>query len=1443
MSRMSRATLVQPKSLLVLAALAGLLAGGGESAFAARSRVKGSGAASLNSAAAAADAPWEGAPFAADPGAIARAAAKVESDGDDVVVLLMEASYGFDEAGRETFSQRLVYRILTANAHESWSTLEEGWEPWHQARPEIRARVITPDGAEHALDPSTISESSPARDAPDMFEDGRVLRAPLPATRLGAVVEQQVTVRDTAPFFDGGVVRLHSLDPGMPVRHARVTLEAPAAMPLRWVARELPGVSPREEVTGGRRRLTFEARGLEPADDPEAGLPADVPRAAYVAFSTGRSWADLARRYSEIVDRSIRGADVAPFLKAASASSPADSQLDTINRLLARMSDEVRYTGMELGEGGLIPRTPAETLKRRFGDCKDKAVLLTSLLRAVDIPAYVALLNAGEDDQDVEESLPGFGLFNHAIVVVPGSPALWIDPTDPYARAGELPVADQGRLALVASPTAAGLVRTPEATSAENRQIETREVYLADLGPSRIVETSVYQGAIERDIRALYSLQDAQTVRQALKDYAAAAYLADDLAAVEHSKAADLSTPMQLRLEVKNARRGFTDERNAAVGLSPAALLNRLPDELTSAAAAKAADAADAAVAAAGKADPRQGDYVFSRPSTVEVRYRIVPPVGYAPQALPAARTRHLGPATLSEEYAAGADNVVTATFRLDTGKRRISPAEFEALRAGVHEALQDKVALLTFDQTGEARLSAGQVREALAEFQRLASLAPKAALPRTRIARALLAGGMGEAAREEARRATQLEPKLAPAWRHLGWVLQHDEIGRRFGAGFDRAGAIAAYRKARELDPKDPLGRTDLAVLLEHDAAGVRYSPQADLGAAIDEYRALKKDLGAKNVDDNLLIALVRAGRFPEAKELAAQMKDSQTGALYSLVATAATDGVDAAVREGERAFSDDRARASALQTAAQTLTLARRYPEAAALMERAGRQTDNPAALLSMAEMLRRARRHEEIVLPPGQPATPGRRLLALTLGGKLDVKQVAALFSRDLAPEILKTGPQTQRLVEAGLGQARRQLRSQDVPADVALDFALGVVQEAVTGDDASGYRVGFSFPFKQSGASFEVYVVPDGSEYRIAALSTATSMLGDEALRRAGRGDLAGARKWLDWALEETGNGNGGGGSGHGGSGGNGASGANTGGAADPLPANPFAVLWTPGSNADAGEIRCAAAVLTAANGDGARQSALLRSCGESAADPARRIAFDVALALGAVQSGSFADLEDASKRLLVALPGSERAAQLQALALTGLGRWDELRPLAERQLQRSPDQGWARELLSLEAIHAGDLDRAEAQLRQSIQGGKASANDFNQLAWLLLERGRVDDATLDFGQRAATLSDYKQPAFLHTLACLYAEQGRTAEAYRIVLQSIGARADEAPSAEDWYVFGRLAEQYGLPDVARKYYRKVAAPTSPDGEPMSTHALAARRLAALGDDRKPLRRAAS
>lgn len=638
--------------------------------------------------------PWDAPAFTADPAAMVRAAARIAAGGDGVAVLLAETRYEYDEAGRETYTYRLVYRIASAAAHESWSALEEGWSPWHQERPRLRARVITPDGAVHALDPATIAENAEAASSPEMFDDGRLLRAPLPATGPGAVVEQEVMVRETAPFFAGGTVRIRPLSMPVPVRLSRTIVEAPAGAPLRWATRLLPGVTPREETAGGRRRLTFEARDLPAFATPEPGLPPETPRFAYVAFSTGRSWADIARRYSAIVDQVIRGADLQAFLRSAGA--PAASQMETIERLLARISQEIRYTGIELGEGWLIPRAPAETLRRKLGDCKDKAVLLTALLRASDIPAYVALLNAGEGDPDVEEALPGLGGFNHAIVVVPGSPAVWIDPTDPYARAGELPVDDQGRLALIASPTAGGLVRTPEAAAADNRELETRDVHLADLGPARVIETTRYWGAAERALRAYYAGLEAATARRRLEQYAAAAY-EGILTSFGHSQPEDLSQPFRLHLEVSETGRGVTGAAGAAVAVFPGALLERLPDDLLPAEGEEA-----------GAAEARAADYVFTRPFQAETRYRVVPPAGFVPRPLPAGRTRRLGPVTLSEEYQAGADRVVTATLRLDVGKRRISPAELDALRQGVREVLGEKPVLILYEQAGESRLAAG---------------------------------------------------------------------------------------------------------------------------------------------------------------------------------------------------------------------------------------------------------------------------------------------------------------------------------------------------------------------------------------------------------------------------------------------------------------------------------------------------------------------------------------------------------------------------------------------------------------------------------------------------------------------------------------------------------------------------------------------------------------
>ena len=201
------------------------------------------------------------------------------------------------------------------------------------------------------------------------------------------------------------------------------------------------------------------------------------------------------------------------------------------------------------------------------------------MLRAADIPAYVSLLDAG-DREDVSVDLPGLGLFDHAIVYVPGSPDLWIDATDEYARLGELPNGDQGRLALIARPAANALVLTPVASSVENTLVEKREVFLAENGPARVIETSRPHGSLESSYRSTYVDKEDKNVKEDLTEYVKSQYLAEKLARVDRSDPHDLSKPFELVLESDRAGRGATDLDNAAAAIRLEGLFSRLPRNL-----------------------------------------------------------------------------------------------------------------------------------------------------------------------------------------------------------------------------------------------------------------------------------------------------------------------------------------------------------------------------------------------------------------------------------------------------------------------------------------------------------------------------------------------------------------------------------------------------------------------------------------------------------------------------------------------------------------------------------------------------------------------------------------------------------------------------------------------------------------------------------------------
>jgi tetratricopeptide (TPR) repeat protein len=1338
-------------------------------------------------------APWERAPFEADPKDILAAARAIKvEEGSAVVLLFSESKWTFQADGRAEQRTRSVYRVLTEEGTQDNSAVRAGWSPWYQERPTLRARVISADGVAHPLNLETLAERAVAAGSPDVYTDRRTLSGPLPAMAPGVVVEIETTTRQTKPFFDRGVVHYHHFGVAPPSQRERLIVDAPDTLPLKHVVRLLPDMKPRTDKVGGRILLTFEGGPFATREAVDPLTPGDVPVSRYVAFTTGESWGEIAERYHKIVETQIADADLAALGELPANELPRD---DRIARILALIQSRVRYTSLALGEASIVPRPPAETLTRRYGDCKDKSALLVAALRKAGIPANVALLLTGPGP-DVDTELPGLGAFDHAIVQVPGSPALWIDPTDKFARPGTLPLEDQDRLALIAAPATSALIRTPASTSRDNFDPRVREYRLADFGPGRVVETLQPTGAPERFLRQWLE-QDRKSLDQTFKSYMANVFISPKAPTAAFGEVTDLTKPMELRFEAVEVGRVQTDLREAVVGIPLEGLWKELPwflreeeDEEKPAEPAKA---------------KRVHDIVLHHPSLAEWRFHIVPPAGYQARPLPKSEKIPLGPALFEREFTLKEDGSVSLLLRFDCVKRRMTADEGRALRTGISRIRAEGLVLIGFSQRGEAHLEAGRIREALAEFRTLAEAEPGKALPRVHIARALLAGGLGDAARGEARKAVEIEPGILSAHQSLGWVLQHDLIGRRFEKGWDPKGAEAAYRAGLALQPGHLETTLDLAILLEHDADGLRYSPGAKVGAAIDLYRGVQKEIAGTQFENNLNIALMWAERFPELTE---RLKGTATplGRVLILVAKASVTGADAALAHAARTIAEDEARRSSLAQAGELLLKLRRYPEAAALLSAAARGAADAANQLGRADRLRRTRRWEA-VLPDANDA-PGvvKRLLSLMMTPELDVERLKPLLSRHA---------QEAAGDDDDIGQFRAMhavilsgMKRQGIPLEVVRDLTLSLNEPVVEGDEKLGYRVRVPSVMGGGGTQNWYLHAEDG---RLRILGGGDGDIGKLVLDLLEAGDNESARKWLDWAADELPEGAG----------------------RDPLESAPFAVLWKKGKGGDVKALRRAGAALaTGGSHIGAAIKILEEARKEESQDAKLSFVFDHALAQAFLNEKRYEDAAAAALRMVTAEPDAELAYYLRRLALQRLRKWDDMVALCEEQLRRKPDSPMV--LYSLQHIEMSRGRQAASQEvgRRLIKLGESNASVYNNLAWAALLEGKATEKTLQDAQQSVMNSKGQNGAYLHTMATVYADLGRPTEARDVLLQTFRSRVTTEPEPHDWYVLGRIAEEYGARDAALAAYRRTALAKDSD-LPNSTNQLSLRRLRLLGE----------
>ncbi|MGO9767178.1 MAG: DUF3857 domain-containing protein [Myxococcaceae bacterium] len=1322
--------------------------------------------------------PWDSAPFSADPKALLTAADAGPRPRTPVESLLDDTSYVFDAAGVRTLSWHRLYRVLDAKAARGYETATAVWHPWYQDRPELRARVVGPDGRVSELDSKTITESPLFQVSAEVFSDARVLAGPLPGFVDGAIVEVLEQRRDrTAPFRSGLGIRLDLQDLN-PVRKIRISIRMPKRFPFHyWLKGTDAPVRTRDE--GPDRLVTLEAGPLAEIDAPETDVPRGDPKRASFGFTLATSWKEVAREYSDLVEGKLARADVQT--EARRIVGDAKTREEVVNRILVAMKD-VRYSGVELGDGAYVPRTPRETLTRGFGDCKDLATLMVALLRASGHPASVALLRVSGGD--VEEELPTLLQFDHAIVRVEGAKPLWVDPTAPEFQSGTLPPADQGRQALVANAQTAALERIPLLPSAQNLDRVVVEFQLAESGSGTVHETHEGHGWVASAFKAL-SRRSERERRESTEQSFRRTYDVETISTVDQPECQPADA-CRIGVAGTGSKKVMTGDVDAVAVLEPFAPFWEVAAELRS---------NDDKPGAKARQQPLE-----IVPGVVEVNYLVKPPLGFHARTMPPPLTQALGPGCFTATATTRSDGSVAVIFRIDTVKSIFTPGEVTDFRKATNALRLDTWSRVVFDSDVALALKEGKTKEALQQAQRLATQQPRVGAHQARLARVLLEAGFGDLARDAARRGTELTPQDPVAWRSLGFALEHDSLGRRMHPQFDLAGAVAAYRKAKTLKP-EPTTVGAMAWVLEHNAQGERWGRGAGLEEAIAEYREFTRLKKSHDADPFILAAELYLRKYDEVLTEAPQAPQTAFRDQVWVTAVAARKGVPAALSQAEQlTASDDLRRALLLQTVPHLLRL-QAYPEASALFHAGqGAQADAQSRLADA--VLPSLKTRDKWGISSGDPRLLVARLLEVALDPESSPKAIQGLLATEALDE---TKPGDLKVGSLMLRAVTSPLRGLQLPREVLLDFCMASIDWTASGDGRVGWRLRGTV--KNSANHIDLYVVREGDDLKLLGAAPGLAPLGVRALRLIKLGQPDQARQWLTWARDSI--------------------------TELPNSGGDFWLSYLELSHAtdlasDAGLLASATVLALHGPSDvGVDPIAeVRRRAGERLAS-----SLDWLLAAHFAQRSKWQTSLEAAEHLASLEPSSSAAFTLRTAALIRLGRAPEAENLANSRLVDLPaDEIAPRTLVAVE-YSKGDVAGARKLAEARRAGGRATVLDYNQLAWDGLVLGLANDDIYECAQRASQLTNGKNSAVLNTYAAVSAATGRPAEARKLLLETLAAGGDAPLRASDWLVLGLIAEQYGLTDAAKSAFDKTVSSESPEYPPVAASVIAKARLVIL------------
>lgn len=499
------------------------------------------------------------------------------------VTLLQEEYLSIEPDGKRVMRERGAVKCIARSGLCRASALRNYNAKSGRIR-DFRGWLIPPGGKEIQYSKDRIVDGGYADDTVEIrtrhLDTGDDLKP-------GAVFAWEIIEEEKTVFSQV----LHPFQGSAPVLVSRFTVVLPQGWELRSQVFNRDQTEP--QVSGDT--YTWELRDLlwmerEPYSP---GLHTVVPRLAITFFPTSgaavqkamKDWPAVSAWLTEL---SADPSQITPAIQAKADQLTAGSK-DELGKIkaIAAFVQQTRYVSVQMNltrGGGYVPNRAADVLTRNYGDCKDKANLMRSLLKAAGIESHLTAIFSGAREY-VRPEWASTHQFNHMIIAVRVSPEVQLptviehaplgrllifDPTDPYTPVGGLDEEEQGSHALIIAGSQGALLRMPLLPPASNRVETETSAALNGEGALTATAHTVFHGQSASDFRGITSRQSPTELRRVFESVLAAQLGGVRLNTLEH----DDSAPGTLRLTLGfNANRFGQIMQGRLLLVVPGALL------------------------------------------------------------------------------------------------------------------------------------------------------------------------------------------------------------------------------------------------------------------------------------------------------------------------------------------------------------------------------------------------------------------------------------------------------------------------------------------------------------------------------------------------------------------------------------------------------------------------------------------------------------------------------------------------------------------------------------------------------------------------------------------------------------------------------------------------------------------------------------------------------